>query len=270
MSDTIDVAEALEHVGVAVGILASGSTLAIVAKAICRRLLRRHEASLGRSVIRLVGRSIYAGLLVVTFGRALIALGVPPVVVGGIGFAILVVLAIALQESVADLAATVKILILRSFRQGELIETMGHDGDVHELLLFNTVRVDHDHRLVTLSNSKIHENGIVNHTRTGRIRAGFSRTLGHRVDLDRVRAVIIELASNDARVRRSPPIEVTAEDVLDGSIRVQVWPAVAPKNYWEVTSDLREQIKARFDTEGTRFAAASLDLALHQSGGPAT
>jgi hypothetical protein len=32
-----------------------------------------------------------------------------------------------------------------------------------------------------------------------------------------------------------------------------------------VASDLREQIKTRFDAEGIRFAAASLDVTLHQT-----
>lgn len=83
-------------------------------------------------------------------------------------------LAIALQESIADVAATVKFLVFRPFRRGGPIETMGHLDYVHELLVFTTILLDRDQRMVTLSDSKIHEDGVVNYTRTGSIRAGFS------------------------------------------------------------------------------------------------
>jgi small conductance mechanosensitive channel len=75
------------------------------------------------------------------------------------------VLLIALNESVADLAATVKFLVFRPVRRGELIQTLGHVGVVHELLPFNTVLLRRDQALVTLANSNIHEDGLVNYNR---------------------------------------------------------------------------------------------------------
>lgn len=166
----------LEHLAAAAVVLVCGFLVAIVARALVRRWLRRHGQALGPSVSRLVYGSVYYGLLL-TAAVSLIVLGVPQAIVAAAFVVILIVLGIALHESVADIAATVIFLIFRPFKRGELIETLGQLGEVHEILMFNTVLLLPDQRLVTLANSRIHEEGIVNYTRMGPIRVDFSFTV---------------------------------------------------------------------------------------------
>src|SRR5262245_57812041 len=130
------VVEALERIGIALGIVIAGYVIAALARAVARRAFKRSDAVLGPSFVRLVCSSLSYWILALAVGGALIALGVPVVIVGGVLLAILVVLAIALQESVADLAATVVILVFRPFRRGDLIEAAGYMGTVHEILAF--------------------------------------------------------------------------------------------------------------------------------------
>jgi small conductance mechanosensitive channel len=251
----------LEHLAVAAAILFCGYLVALVARALARRWLQRHETALGPSVVRLVSASAFYVLLILATGLSLIALGVPRTFVAGIIVLILIILAVALQERVADLAATVIFLLFRPFKRGELIETLGHLGEVQEILLFNTVLLLSDQRLVTLSNSKIQDEGVTNYSRTGRIRVDVAFTVAYDEDLNRIRAVVREIASNDARILPSPPIEITTDELGDLGVRIQVSPTIAPQDYWDVAGDLRDQIKTRFDTEGIRFATQLRDLA---------
>jgi hypothetical protein len=148
---------------------------------------------------------------------SLIALGVPATFVSAITVLILVILAIALQQSVADLAASVAFLVFQPFKRGELVETMGQMREVHEILVFNTVLLLPDQRLVSLPNSKIQAIGVVNYTRMGRVRVTF--TVPYDEDLDRVRG-----GDRDCVERRPhpsfPPFQVVTEDLAEIGVRL--------------------------------------------------
>jgi small conductance mechanosensitive channel len=264
-SDVVDaVGTGVGHVAAAAAIAVAGYVTALVARSVVGRLLRRHESVLGPSVVRLATRAVYYILLALTVAVGLIALGVPATLVSAVVVLILVVLAVALQQSVADLAATVIFLVFQPFKRAELVQTMGQLGEVHEILLFNTVLLLPDHRLVSLPNSKIQADGIVNYTRMGQIRVDFTFTVAYGENLNRVREVLLEIASNDRRVLSSPPFEVVVADLTEVGVRVLVLPTVAPEDYWTARSDLREQVKARFDAEGIRFAVPPREVILRQ------
>jgi hypothetical protein len=113
-------------------------------------------------------------------------------------------------------------------------------------------------RLVSLPNSKVQENGVVNYRRKGHIWSDFSLTVDYGEDLSRVREVITEIAAKDHRILQHPPLAVVVDELGENGVRLLVFPTVRPKDYWDVRNDLREQIKARFDAEGNsiRIAAA--------------
>jgi small conductance mechanosensitive channel len=231
-------------------------------RAVVRRILQRYEAKIGPSMVRLGYRLVYYALLALTVALGLVALGVSAAVVSTVTLLILVILALALRQSVADLAATVIFLVFEPFKRGELVETVGHLGDVQEILLLSTVLRLPDHRLVSLPNSKIQADGVVNYTRIGRVRLDFRFTVAYGQDLDRIRAVVREIVSADERVLASPPFQIVVDDLADTGVRLLALPTVASQEYWNVRGDLRERIKARFDAEGIRFAVPPRDVTL--------
>jgi small conductance mechanosensitive channel len=145
---------------------------------------------------------------------------------------------------------------------------MGYMGTVQEILLFNTVLLLPNQRLVSLPNSKVQESGVVNYTRQGHIWSDFSLTVDYGEDLSRVREAITELAAKDNRILHHPPILVVVDELGENGVRLLVFPTVRPKDYWDVRNDLREQIKARFDAEGIRFALPQRDVHLATSPSP--
>ena len=107
----------------------------------------------------------------------------PATFVSALSIIVFALLALALQQSVSNFAATVSFLMFQPFRRDELVETMGHTGTVREILLFTTVLHLPDDRLVTLSNSQIQGSGIVNYSRMGRVRADVAVTVAFGEDL---------------------------------------------------------------------------------------
>jgi small conductance mechanosensitive channel len=233
-----------------------GFFIAATARQLTRKMLERPDIAraLGPSIVRLLSGAVYYLLLLLAAAGGLIALGVPAAAVLAVLAVVVVVLAVALQQSAANFAATVIFLMFQPFRRGELVLTMGYMGTVQEILLFDTVLRLPDQRLVSLPNSKIHDSGIVNYSRLGQVRADFTLTVRYAEDVNQARALITEIAAADERVLVEPPFQVVVDELGDNGVRLLVLPYVAPDNYWGVRSDLREQVKTRFDAAGIRFA----------------
>jgi small conductance mechanosensitive channel len=251
----------LARLAAAGAILVCGYAIALIGRALVGRLLRARESTLGPSIVRLAIRTVYYVLLALTVAVSLIALGVPATFVSAVLVLILIILAVALQQSVADLAATVVFLVFQPFKRGELMETMGRVGEVQEILLFNTVLRLPDQRLVSLPNSKIQADGVVNYSRMGRVRLDFRITVGYGEDMDRVRTVLTEVAGADSRILT---FDVSVDDLTDTGVRLLVMPTADPKDYWNVRGELRERIKERFDADGIRFAVPPRDVTLRR------
>jgi small conductance mechanosensitive channel len=246
---------AVERVAEAAALLIVGYTLAVLARWLVGRLLRKREKALGPSFTQLLRASAYYWILAIGVGAALIALGVPATFVLAIGAAVLIVLAIALQESVADLAATVIFVVFRPFKRGELVKIRDHLGVVQEILLFNTVLLLPDQSLATLPNSKIQEEGIVNYSRIGTIRAEIRLLVPYEADLDRIRRVLTGVADDEDRVLDAPAPEISIDELADIGVRITFAPAVRPDDFLSASSALRLKVKEAFQAEGIEFAA---------------
>jgi small conductance mechanosensitive channel len=271
MDDAVDLAlEIGARIGIAALVLIAGYVLAVMMRRLARRVLGRPAIArtLGPSLVQLLGSAVYYLLLALAVGVALIALGASPTTIALVAVVLIALLALALRQSLADFAATVSILLFQPFRRGEMIETMGQIGTVQEILLLTTVLVLPDRRIASLPNSKVQESGVVNYSRIGQIWSPFTLTVAYSEDLDRVRAVISEIAAKDTRVLATPPFTMVVDELGENGVRLLAMPTVAPEHFWDVRNDLREQIKARFDAEGIAFAAPRREVRLASEPAP--
>ena len=252
----------LANVATAVLVLLAGRVIAGAARRLTRKMLERPDVAraLGPSIVRLLSATVYYLLLLLTGAVCLVALGVPIAAVLTVLALVVIVLAVALQQSAANLAATVIFLMFQPFRRGELVLMMGYMGTVQEILLFDTVLRLPDGRMLSLPNSKVQEHGILNYSREGRVRADVSLTISYGENVNQARELITQIAARDPRVLTDPPFEVVVDDLGDSGVRLLVFPYVTPDNYWAVRNDMREQIKDRFDECGIHFALPERNL----------
>jgi small conductance mechanosensitive channel len=251
-------------------ILVAGYFLARVVRTLINKILGRTmiTRTLGPSIAQLISGAIYLLILLMTGIVGLVGLGVPDQLVAAIFIIILVAVGFfvfALQQSLSNVAATVIFLLFQPFKRGEVIETMGQSGTVHEILPFNTVLETADHRLVSLPNSKIQDSGIVNYTRLGRIRADVHLMVKYSADLSRVVALIEDVAAQDARILAEPAFRVYINELGERGVKLCAQPTVAPADCLAVQNDLRAAIKSRFEQEGIQFAVYRTDLHKEES-----
>ena len=131
------------------------------------------KANIPPSMSQLAERGAYYGILFVAILTGLALIGVPIEALLGASLIIVVILGVALQQSIANLAATIVFLLFQPFRLGELIKANGVLGTVKEIQFFSTVLVTGDNLEVTIPNAKIQGDNLLNYTRLGRLRIDF-------------------------------------------------------------------------------------------------
>ena len=251
-------------VGAAILVFLIGRWLAGRARAALTATLAK--TALAPSMARLLILAAYYGLMLVVLIIALALVGFPISALLGASLIIVVVLGIALQQSISNLAATIIFMLFQPFRLGEVIDTNGVLGTVKEIQFFSTVLVTGDNKEVTIPNSKIQDNNLVNYTRLGRLRVDFVFGVSYADDSRKVVEVLSEILAADQRVLSEPAPVVFVQELDDSSVNIAVRPWVKPDDYWTLQWDLPERVKLRFDAEGITIPFPQRDVHLHDRG----
>lgn len=257
------------RIGAAIVVLLIGRFLAGRARQFTKEVMKRPQVdqALSASVEGILVRVVYYGTIIIAVIIALAILGVPAAALLSVSSAILVVLAVALRESLANFAATVIFMIYQPFRVGEEIETMGRRGIVREVQLFNTVLMQPDRSLSILPNGDIQKDGIINYTRLGISRVDLAFTLKYKADIERAREIIMQIMTGDSRVLGDPPPAVVPMAMGENGLEMQARPFVRYVDYDPVQFGFRQQITEQLTAAGIELAVPQREVYLN-SGTP--
>jgi small conductance mechanosensitive channel len=229
----------------AIAIVLIGRWLARLLQRSLRVLLKRTNAT--PALTEMVARGTYYGILLLALCLALIALGLPAnVVLGAVGIVILVA-AVALRESLRDLAATVNFVIFQPFKVGDIVETNGVTGQVRELLLLSTVLVTGDNRQIVIPNGNIQNNNLVNLSVFKEVRLDLSVGLSYADELKHARESLLEIANADERVLQSPAPIVHLMKLGESQVEYVLRVYTKPADAWELRPALNERIKTQLE-----------------------
>lgn len=253
----------LPNAAVALILLAVGWALAGWAERGAGRLLDRAqiEPTL-RGVTTAVVR--YA-LLIVVVVAALGQLGIQTTSIlaalGAIGLAI----GLALQGTLANIAAGIMLLWLRPFRVGDYIEAGTIAGTVKEVGLFASQLHSWDGIYQFVPNAELWNKRIINYSRLERRLVDLKFSISYSDDIDRGRDVLLSLAKADERVLADPAPESFVDQLGENGVVLALRAWTATGNYGPVRNSLLERGK-------TGLEAAGLSIPLPQrvihEGGP--
>ena len=177
-------------------------------------------------------------------------LGVPTTTLAAIVGVVVVVLAISLQQSLGNLAATIIFLLFKPFEINDVIETGGVLGVVQEIQMFNTTLISPDGKTHILPNGNIQSNGLTNYSKTNRIRIDLSFGIDYSSDIDQAKAILMNLLAADERVLAEPAVRVFVHELADSSVQIVAWPFVRVEDYLTFQTYFVEQVKKAFDQAG--------------------
>ncbi len=241
-----------------------------VAKAILRvaqRVMLRAE--LEETLSRFLSNLLYVLLMTVVIITTINQLGIQTTsllaVLGAAGLAV----GLALQGSLANFAAGVLIVGFRPYKVGDYIEAGGAAGTVEAVQIFTTVLKSPDNRRIIVPNAQMTAGSITNYSANDTRRVDLVAGVSYADDLDKVRRILQEIVSAEARVLAEPAPTIAVSALADSSVNFVVRPWVKSADYWPVYFELTEQIKKRFDQEGVSIPFPQRDVHVYQHGSPA-
>lgn len=244
----INLANILFRLVMIVVVLLIGRWLAGFSRGWLIKSMRRYE--LTDSLINLVSTLVYYGILILVIAVALAVLGVPvSVIVSALGI-ITVVLAITLQASLANLAATVNFILFKPFEVGDFVQTAGLMGAVQEIQLFSTVIASPDHKTHIITNAAIQGAGITNFSKFGSIRVDQMYRISYASDVGEAMKVLSDLLCKDDRVLEKPAPNVFVGKLAEDHIEIVAWPFVSIPDYLPFQSDIAKKVMQVFEEAG--------------------
>lgn len=203
------------------------------------RLARAAVVSVVVSVVWVVG--IVAGLATigVALGPLFAGVGVFGIVVG-----------FAVQDSLANLASGVMILVFRPFDVDDHIKVAGAEGLVKRMNFLATTIHTFDNKVLIVPNGRIWGDTIENLSASQVRRVDIDVSFAYDEDPDRVHDVLLDVITNHETVLKTPAPAVHFTQMGDSALVMKVKPWVRTTDYWTTYWDLHRAIVKRFAEEG--------------------
>jgi small conductance mechanosensitive channel len=228
--------------------LVIGWYLSRAASRLIRRLLPL-AYGVDRNFAPILSQAARYGIIVFAAVTALSFLGVPIAsiyaVLGAAGLAI----ALALQNTLANIAAGIMLVWLRPIAIGEYIVGDGVAGIVVEIGLFGTRLRSTSGLYIFTPNLKLWNGAITNHSREPRRRIDVNVSIPDTADVGAARRAVLEVVSTDSRVLPDPPATVHVETFVGDRIVLQLRAWVPTPTYLDALRDITERAKAALNRQ---------------------
>jgi small conductance mechanosensitive channel len=239
-----------------------------IAGMVAERAMRRVRSS-SALLRQFVVSSVEKGLVLIGFLMALSALGVNMApMLAAIGAAGLV-LGLALQGTLGNLASGLMIMVFRPFDVDDIVDTAGAYGRVMGMTLMTTTIRTMDNRTVHVPNSMVWGDVITNVTANEMRRVDMVFGISYGSDFARAREVLLEILTSHDKVLEDPEPNVRVHELADSSVNLITRPWVKTTDYWDVFWDVTETVKRRFDEEGIQIPFPQRDVHFYNEGAPA-
>ncbi|HIB81169.1 MAG TPA: mechanosensitive ion channel, partial [Gammaproteobacteria bacterium] len=203
----------------------------------------RVDATLRSFVTNLVRYAILVLVMIAVFAQFGIQTTSIIAVLGAAGLAV----GLALQGTLANIAAGVLLLFLRPFTVGESIDAGSIAGTVREIGLFSTELQTWDGIYLMVPNSQLASAAILNYSRLPTRRLNLVIGISYTDDIDKTLKVLSELLQNDERILDDPAHQVMVKELADSSVNINLRCWTNRENYWSLRFDLTKQAKQRLD-----------------------
>lgn len=161
-------------------------------------------------------------------------------------------IALAAQETLANMIAGFIILIDRPFREGDRIKLLnGIIGDVYEIGIRSTKILDFDNNLLIVPNTDLVKTTVQNLSYPETIsRVVVDLEVDYSTDIQRVKQILIDLAKNHPLSLKDYEPTVFVVNFASSGISLRLILRTNDyRNLYQIQSDLREQILVRFREE---------------------
>ncbi len=235
--------------------------LLVLLKRILRKTIRRFTSAQVdnmaiANVISLVLFIISFLILLSFHGIDLTALGVFGGLLGvGIGFGI--------QNIANNFISGIIIFFEKPIKRGDRIQIDGLEGNVKRVSFRATAIRTNDNFTIIVPNSYILQNKIINWSHSdSRVRLHLPIGIGYREDLNKVKAIMLQVANENSHVLKEPLSDVIFENIGASALNLtlRIWTEKYTSNPIDLKSELYFAVYTRLKDNNVEMAYPQLDI----------
>lgn len=175
---------------------------------------------------------------------------------GAIGLAI----GLAMQGTLANVAAGMMLLWLRPFKVGDAIDTGTIAGTVKEVGLFASELHSWDGVYQFVPNSQLWNVRLINYSRLPTRLLELQFGVSYTDDLAKGQQRLLEMANTDGRVLRDPPPIVFVNAIGESAVTLSLRLWAANEDYWPLQRELTERGKRALEAAGLTLPFPQQDV----------
>ncbi|MCI8608169.1 MAG: mechanosensitive ion channel family protein [Firmicutes bacterium] len=237
----------------AVGLILIKIILHLTKKALVRSVL-------DGAVYQFVLNSVRIVLWVVLIVALLTQLKVPTAplvtVLGACGAAV----ALALKDSLGNIAGGLLILVNQPFKKGDMIDAAGITGVVERIDLFVTTLKTFDNKVITVPNGMLNTSVIVNYSTEPMRRVDCTFGISYDADIAKAKDVILAVAESNSDIYKEPAPFIGVASHLDSAVSLDLKVWCNTQAYYDVKYYLEEQVKLAFDEANISIPYPQMDV----------
>lgn len=197
-------------------------------------------------------------IILVTMCLGLIGIPMSTViaVLGAAGAAI----ALALKDSLANIAGGLMIIITKPFNKDDLIDVGEVSGKVEKIDLFLTTLKTYDNKTITIPNGLINTSILINHSRETKRRVDCTFSIGYKNDIGKAKEILAAVCEACPQIIREPEPLIGVANHGDSAIIIDVKAWCETDDYWDVKYFLEENVKIAFDEHDIEIPYPQMDV----------
>lgn len=184
---------------------------------------------------------------------------------GAVGLAI----GLALQGTLQNIAAGIMLLVLRPFRVGEYVDAGSVSGTVQEIGLFATELKTFDGLYVLAPNNTLWNSPVKNYTRNPIRMNEIAIGIGYGDDIALALSIYADIAGNDERILKEPPINCFVSSLGDSAVIVSIRYWTRSPDWFSTKLAFTKAAKLAFDEKGITIPFPQRDVHLYAEKPPA-
>lgn len=167
---------------------------------------------------------------------------------------------LGLQDSVAQFASGIQILMNRPFKNGDYVELNGVQGNVADIRFMNTVITTVDNKRIIIPNSHITTNHIINYSAEDIRRIDLIYSISYTANIQEAKNVILNTADLNELVLSDPApgVFVNSHESSCVNLVAKIW--CKSSDYWAVYHSMQEEVKLAFDENGITIPYNQVDV----------
>ncbi len=157
---------------------------------------------------------------------------------------------LALQDTLKAVAAGIMLDLFRPFRIGDFVSVAGLDGIVSDITPFTTSLRQIDNKIVSVTNDKVWNEPLVNHTHEGERNLDIRVSCSYEDDVDVALGLMRKMAEEETLILHKDRIWAGVYDLGDSGVvlRLRAW--VTTNDFVQARANLLRAIKLAFDAGG--------------------